>query len=387
LRIGFSATALLVVSFIFSGTSLADTDTASYGLQIGFLGTRLQGVTLGDDVSLDQLDNDEITVGFDFNYPVNDQFFLFFGGELFDENETTKTANTRFSESGFELGNTGIGYTFGDEVEYQFEIGRIEYSDERQWWWDEYLDTLRLQFETEDLELMLAAGKQQGRRRSSDEFIDPEEKGINRILGNIHWNLSSDQRWIFYYLLHDDESASYALNESIAENRADQSDADLDWFGVAYQGALEQDSIGTLDWRIGYVQLSGDEIVYGFSGSTVTDIERFNIDASAYELMFKWKPEWSDEVRFIYSHAVGSGDSNPGDSRDGSFRQSGLQGNEYDYHYYGELYQPELSNIQIHSLGVYFEAADELELEFISAVFEAGNAYSSNSGKKSRYGR
>jgi hypothetical protein len=99
------------------------------------------------------------------------------------------------------------------------------------------------------------------------------------------------------------------------------------------------------------------------------------------------------------------------------------------------LSQPELSNIQIHSLGVYFEAADdlditllmhtyrqdeldtemrevaidldtnglnrdlgneidliaifaiadELELEFISAVFEAGNAYSSNSGKKSRY--
>jgi len=424
-----------VVSLIFSGTSLANTDTASFDLKIDFTGARLQGVTLGDDVSLDRLDNDEIKVGFDFSYPVNDQFFLFFGAELFDENETIKNANTRFSESGFELGNTGIGYTWGDEVEYQFEIGHIEYSDERQWWWDEYLDTLRLQFETEDLEWMLAAGRQQSRQRSSDEFIDPEEEGINRILANIHWNLPSNQRLSFYYLLHNDESASYALNESIDENRTDQSDADLGWFGVAYQGALEQNSIGNIDWRISYAQVSGDEIMFSFSNTTVTDIERFIIDASAYELMLEWKPEWGNETKFIISHAVGSGDSNPGDSRDKSFRQSGLQGNEYDYHYYGELYQPELSNIQIHSLGVNFEAvddlditlimhnyrqdeldtemrevaidfdtnglnrdlgneidliatfaiADELEIKFISAVFEAGDAYSANSGKKSRY--
>jgi len=163
LRIGFSTTALLVVSFIVRSTSLADTDTASYDLQIGFAGSRLKGVTLGDDVSLDRLDDDEITLAFDFSYPVNDQFFLFFGGELFGESESIKTANTRFSESGFELGNTGIGYTWGDEVEYQFEIGRIEYSDERQWWWDEYLDTLGLKIKTEDIELMLAAGSQQGR--------------------------------------------------------------------------------------------------------------------------------------------------------------------------------------------------------------------------------
>ena len=435
MRVDFSTTALLLVSSIFSSTTLADTDPVSYDLQFGFAGARLNGVTLGDDVSLDRLEDNEITIGLDFSYLVNDQFFVFFGGELFNQSETIKTANTRFSESGFELGNTGIGYTWGDEVEYQFEIGRIEYSDERQWWWDEYLDTLGLKIETDDIELMFATGSQQGRQRSSDDFIDPEERGINRILANIHWNLPSDQRLSFYYLSHDDKSASYALSDSIAENRADQSDADLDWFGVVYQGEHEQDSLSNIDWRIGYTQMSGDEIVYGFSGPTITDIERFDIDASAYELLLEWKPEWVDEVKFIFSHAVGSGDGNLGDSRIGSFRQSGLHSNEDDYHYYGELYRPELSNIQIHMLGVNLKAVEDLdiklllhnyrqdeldtemrevaidldtnglnrdlgneidiiatfaiadgfELEFVAAVFEAGDAYSTNSGRKSRY--
>jgi len=244
----------------------------------------------------------------------------------------------------------------------------------------------------------------------------------------------------FYYLSHDDRSDSYALNDSIAENLADESDADLHWIGVTYQGELEQDSIGNIDWRVGYAKLSGNEVVYEISDPvaslvTVDAVDRFDIEASSYELLLEWKPEWVDKVKFMFSHAVGSGDGNLGDSRIGSFRQSGLQGNENGYHYYGELYQPELSNIQIQSLGVNFEVVhdlditllmhkfrqdeldtemrevaidldtnglnrglgneidliatveivDGLELEFIAAVFEAGDAYSANSGRKSRY--
>ena len=435
MRIGFSIATLLLFSSGYWRTAIADTDMPNYELQMSFTGARLKGVTLGDDASLDRLDDDEITISFDLSYPVNDQFYVFFGGDLFKESETVKTANTRSSESGFEPGGTGIGYVWGDNVEYQLEIGRIEYSDERHWWWDENLDTLCLQIGLEDVEFMLAAGSQQGRERSSDDFIDPEESGIDRLLANIHWNLPGDQRLSFYFLSHEDESASYALGDSIAENRADESDADLRWFGLAYQGELEQDSAGDIAWRIDYAQASGDEVVYGFSGSTVDAVDRFDIEASAYELLLEWTPEWVDDVKFIFSHAVGSGDANLGDSRAGSFRQSGLHSNEADYLYYGELFQPELSNIQIQTLGISLETIDNLdivllmhnyqqdeldtemrdvaidldtnglnrglgseidliaayqvldglELEFIAAVFEAGDAYGANSGRKSRY--
>ena len=418
----------------------ADTGRPNYELEIGLTESRLKGVTLGDDQLLDRLDNREITIQFDLEYPLDDQFYVFFGAELFNEEETFKTANTGVDASGFELGGTGVGYTWGEDVEYQLEFGRIEYSDERQWWWDEYLDTIRMQFDLNDIEFMLATGSQQGRERSSDDFIDPQEEDISRVLARINWKLGTDQRVSFYYLSQEDESALYLVSDTIAENRVDESDADLRWFGLAYQGALEADSIGAIDWRIGYAKLSGDEIVYDISDPvanivTVDDIDSFDIDASAYELSFEWQPTWVDDVSIFYVYAAGSGDANQGDSKIDSFRQSGLHNNEADFLYYGELFQPEVSNIKIHSLGISLGAIDNLdvslllhdyrqdeadsemrdvaidldpnglsrdlgseidliavyeldnglELEFVTAVFEAGAAYGANAGSKSRY--
>lgn len=437
---GILALVTLLSLCTYSTVLAADSGEPSYELEIGLIGTSLEGVTLGDDISLDQLDTDEITMQFDLEYPINDHFYVFFGGELFNENESFKTANTSIDASGFELGDTGAGYAWGDDVDYQVEIGRIEYSDERQWWWDEYLDAIRLQFDINDIELMLASGSQQGRERTSDDFIDPEEEDISRLLASLHWNLPNEQQLSFYYLSQDDKSATYADTQVIAENKADDSDADLRWLGLTYQAVLEQDSIGDIDLRIGYAMLSGDEVVYDISDPagnlvTIDDINSFDIDASAYEFSLEWQPTWMDEASIIYSYASGSGDANPGDATIDSFRQTGLHGNEADYLYYGELYQPELSNIKIHSLGIQMQAFDDLdivllmhdyrqnkvatemrdvaidldtngpdrdlgsefdliavyeiddglELEIVTAVFEAGAAYGANSGRKSRY--
>ena len=49
MRIGFSTSALLLVSLIYGGMAISDSATPSYELQIGFTGARLKGVTLGDD--------------------------------------------------------------------------------------------------------------------------------------------------------------------------------------------------------------------------------------------------------------------------------------------------------------------------------------------------
>ena len=62
MRIGFSTATLLLFSPGYWSTAIADTDMPNYELQMSFTGARLKGVTLGNDASLDRLDDDEITI-------------------------------------------------------------------------------------------------------------------------------------------------------------------------------------------------------------------------------------------------------------------------------------------------------------------------------------
>jgi hypothetical protein len=74
-----------------------------------------------------------------------------------------------------------------------------------------------------------------------------------------------------------------------------------------------------------------------------------------------------EDWTFILGHATGSGDSNPDDSRVKSFRQSGLQG---DSESFGELYQPELSNLEVDVIGIEWEIADGVQLAVMSYEYE-----------------
>ncbi len=61
----------------YSSVITADTGGPNYELQIGLIESRLKGATLGDDLLLDRLDNSEITIQFDLEYPLDDQFYVF----------------------------------------------------------------------------------------------------------------------------------------------------------------------------------------------------------------------------------------------------------------------------------------------------------------------
>jgi alginate production protein len=62
-------------------------------------------------------------------------------------------------------------------------------------------------------------------------------------------------------------------------------------------------------------------------------------------------------MRFTVGYAIGSGDGDPDDGTDHSFRQTGVHGNEArlggveGFQYYGELLDPELSNLHIATVG------------------------------------
>ena len=77
--------------------------------------------------------------------------------------------------------------------------------------------------------------------------------------------------------------------------------------------------------------------------------------------------DWS----FFVGSATGSGDSDPDDGRDESFRQTGLQG---DSEGFGELYQPEISNMTVDSIGVVWEAFNGVSIALLGYDYEQRHA-------------
>jgi len=69
--------------------------------------------------------------------------------------------------------------------------------------------------------------------------------------------------------------------------------------------------------------------------------------------------------------AFGSGDRNPEDGLDRSFRQTGLQENEGDFggsasfRYYGEVLDPELSNLAIVTVGLGVRPGEQFSLDLV----------------------
>ena len=90
---------------------------------------------------------------------------------------------------------------------------------------------------------------------------------------------------------------------------------------------------------------------------------RREVGGSAQSLLIGWTPARLGELTLWLGLARGDGDGNPDDRRDDSFRQSGLQG---DSESFGELYQPELSNIAVEMIGFAWEVSEGVQL----AVFD-----------------
>ncbi len=77
------------------------------------------------------------------------------------------------------------------------------------------------------------------------------------------------------------------------------------------------------------------------------------------------------EPYITLAYAFGSGDGNAEDGKDKNFRQTGLQGNEGDFNgvvdflYYGEVFDPELSNMSIITAGLGINPTEESSIDII----------------------
>jgi hypothetical protein len=352
----------------------ADRESFSFDFQISFERSALDGLSLGDDATADRLIEEDYEIEFALEYQASDSLYLFFTGALIDETETLETLGQSEDVSGLERKEIGVGYFFGKTISSQLRVGRTEFTNSGEWWlwWDEELDAIRLDSAYGDFEATLGLAEEQARESTGVDFIDPEFDGVKRILLSLAWEFADNQSLILYYLDQTDDSNSYVVGEFEDADRVDEEDADLGWSGISYVGAFDIDSVGEFEVELHAARVSGDETVYEFDdpvagSSEVVEREHQRVSGSAYSYLLGWTPAMLEDWTFILGHATGSGDSNPDDSRVKSFRQSGLQG---DSESFGELYQPELSNLEVDVIGIEWEIADGVQLAVMSYEYE-----------------
>ena len=215
------------------------------------------------------------------------------------------------------------------------QLGRQSFEDPRQWLYDAELDAARAYYLAAGLALELSASRE---ALVDQDLLNPDdtEPADNYILRGA------------YELGDDREVAAYGI---LRDHGAGDRSAFL---GLSSFGTIGQH----LTYWLDAAHLRGEE-----DGS---DLRGYGIDLlGTYHLAARFAPH------LILGYAFGSGDPDPDDDRDHSFRQTGLQGNETEvggltpFSYYGETFDPELSNLAIVTLGLGARPTPRLSADLI----------------------
>jgi len=243
-------------------------------------------------------------------------------------------------------------------VPLSVEIGRLDFEDDRRWWWDEDLDALRVTVAAEPLELALALARETAPQRFDRDQIEPDQEAVLRLIAEVSWDWRDDHSIQLFALRHDDRSRTPQPEDLVRREREDESDAQMTWIGARASGAWATPSMGLLGYWLDLARLRGDETALAFEPESATHsrvearVER-DVHGHAFDLGLTWVAPLRLEPRLTLGYARGSGDRNPDDGRDEAFRQTGLNGNApgfggvQSFAGYGVLLEPDLSNLAI----------------------------------------
>jgi alginate production protein len=217
------------------------------------------------------------------------------------------------------------------------QVGRQRFEDERQWLYDAELDAVRLWYEYGGLTLELSASREGLVRQ--DVLSTADRDRINNYMLYGSYRFREELTLDAYAIVRDDRDADRRRPVFLGLRSWGEPLPDLDyWLELAYVGGRD-----------------GANRVRGWGAEL----------GATYELQVRWKPGFTLGVAF------GSGDRDPDDGTDGNFRQTGLQENEgdfggvADFRYYGEVLDPELSNLVILTAGVGLRPTEHFSLDLV----------------------
>jgi len=150
------------------------------------------------------------------------------------------------------------------------EIGRLDFEDERRWWWDNELDAVRVGYENERLEVTDALARELAPKRSDQSRVEPDNDRVLRLIGEISWGRWPDQTLELFALHHDDRSRRQSVGAFVKPSRIDESDARLTWLGARAMGGLAIESGAIFGYWLDTGFVGGDEWLAEFASSPPT---------------------------------------------------------------------------------------------------------------------
>jgi hypothetical protein len=335
-----------------------------------------------EDFELDPDENDDLLrfdqeLKFELSYQPRDTILLSFEVSAATETELYHEDDDEQSREELQL---DAAWVFFDQLldgHAALQIGRQEVTEPRQWWWDADLDALRFQYERSTWQFELGIAEQMVRKSSEENFIDPEQDDVMRVFGRADWEWRDDHRLSVFALYQDDHSTAPPVG-SIVDSRQqdDETDARLLWLGLRADGGYEFTDGDRINYWLDSAIVRGDEIVLEFDDDAgpirVEARDQQQVRGWGYDLGASWTvPRWPGEPTITLAYAYGSGDSNLDDGTDRNFRQTGLHANENRFagvnrfNYYGELLQPELSNLSVFTAAIGFPLFEDSSLELV----------------------
>lgn len=319
-----------------------------------------------DNYNLNQSEPDNLSVAegraeISFLYSPADWFhaftnFSFFHGQPLVDEDDQKDASTKLDvRQAYISFSHPIGNGSGS-----LRIGRQRIRDIREWYFDDNLDGFRLLY-GDDLFYLHASVT---RRRFVDQDLlkDEENPRTNNYFLTVGHSPLENVRLEGFALYRDDltdeEGQPIFLGARV--------------LGDAFKGLKY--------WTdFAYVFGKSDEVRKRVNGKRITtndSLSGFGFDIGAsYMFDLPLKPY------LTLGYAFGTGDDNPDDSTEHSFRQTGLQDNSGRFHgkakfkYYGEVFDPELSNMSIFTAALGIRPTRKSSVDLVYHYYRQDKAF------------
>ena len=324
------------------------------GGEYEFLYEYREDFTLGDD-------NDSFmghALSLEFFYEISDSVFAFVDLTTFYSDDIDIGDPNR--KLGLDRGQAWVLFEEIFDSNVDIQVGSIYFSEEREWWWDSSLEALSVQYWGEWWEAEIYVGEQLAAVSTVDEGIDPEYEDVLWVLGRAGREILDTHFLEFFVAQRYDHSPTEAIDTLLPDALEDESDDDLTWVGIRSSGLWMLGELGDLHYWLDTAYVHGTETSIFFEEAgddsellIVDDIESQKVSGWAVDLGLTLQTNWRLNPYFTMRYAVASGDSNEDDDTNTAFRQTGLQENNDGFgdlnrfYYYGELLQPELSNLEV----------------------------------------
>lgn len=328
------------------------------------------------DTEPDSLDRIDGTFKLEFLYELAEQRAVFVEAGIAGRHDAEPESGEHDGDSYWRRGELWFysGGWFDDRVSYQ--IGRQNFNDDREWWWDEDLDAVRIHYNAGDTQAEIALAQELGRENTDAARIHPEEDKVLRLLASVTREIDRRNERSLFLLAQYDHSDTEAVGTFVHSDLRDESDLDALWLGWRAQGRwklpnddrlyywLDSGAMWGNERAIDYDPVDGDRRV-------VDGVEQRRVRGAALDLGLNWQTSLPGRLTFTAGYAVGSGDDDPDDGVDGNYRQSGMQDNDdkfrgvTGFRYYGDLLRPELSNIAITTFAAGFRFLGQNSLDLV----------------------